>query len=73
MVRHDHLQGQPGMRRLSISGLVLSGLAYGLGVGPVSYILMSTLHTQRMKSYGVTCGQVVKAGMTAVALKGVKY
>ena len=36
----------PGLRNMSTLGLVMSGLAYGLGVGPVSYVLMSELYTQ---------------------------
>ena len=36
----------PGLRNLCTVSLVMSGLAYGLGVGPVSYVLMSELYTQ---------------------------
>ena len=38
---------------LSIPCLVVAGASYGLGVGPVPYILMSSLFTQKDKSRGV--------------------
>ena len=54
---------------LSTPCLVMTGLSYGLGVGPSAYVLMSTIFTQKMKSTGVTTGQVVKAIMVTVQLK----
>ena len=38
---------------LSIPCVVVAGASYGLGVGPVPYILMSSLFTQKDKSRGV--------------------
>ena len=38
---------------LSFPCLVVAGASYGLGVGPVPYILMSSLFTQKDKSRGV--------------------
>ena len=54
---------------LSVPCLVMTGLSYGLGVGPAAYVLMSTIFTQKMKSTGVTTGQVVKAIMVTLQLK----
>ena len=51
---------------LSIPCLVMTGLSYGLGVGPAAYVLMSTIFTQKMKSTGVTTGQVVKVRVIRV-------
>ena len=59
----------PPLASLSIPCLVITGLSYGLGVGPSAYILMSTIFTQKMKSTGVTTGQVVKAIMVTIQLK----
>ena len=46
---------------LSIPSLVVAGASYGLGVGPVPYILMSSLFTQKDKSNGVAFSQIYKA------------
>ena len=46
---------------LSIPCLVVAGASYGLGVGPVPYILMSSLFTQKDKSNGVAFSQIYKA------------
>ena len=46
---------------LSIPGLVVAGASYGLGVGPVSYILMSSLFTEKDKSRGVAISQTCRA------------
>ena len=59
----------PSLAWLSTPCLVTTGLSYGLGVGPSAYVLMSTIFTQKMKSTGVTTGQVVKAIMVTVQLK----
>ena len=59
----------PPLSSLSIPCLVMTGLSYGLGVGPAAYVLMSTIFTQRMKSTGLTTGQVVKAIMVTLQLK----
>ena len=59
----------PSLAWLSTPCLVITGLSYGLGVGPAAYVLMSTIFTQKMKSTGVTTGQVVKAIMVTLQLK----
>ena len=59
----------PSLASLSVPCLVMTGLSYGLGVGPAAYVLMSTIFTQKMKSTGVTTGQVVKAIMVTLQLK----
>ena len=46
---------------LSIPCLVGAGASYGLGVGPVPYILMSSLFTQNNKSVGVAISQTSRA------------
>ena len=46
---------------LAIPCLVVAGASYGLGVGPVPYILMSSLFTQKDKSNGVAFSQIYKA------------
>ena len=46
---------------LSIPCLVVAGASYGLGVGPVPYILMSSLFTQNNKSVGVAISQTSRA------------
>ena len=45
---------------LAIPCLVVAGASYGLGVGPVSFILMSSLFTQKNKSLGVAFSQTIK-------------
>ena len=59
----------PSLSMLSLPCLVVSSLSYGLGVGPTSYILMSTLFTQQMKTTGMVTGQVVRALVNTVQLK----
>ena len=46
---------------LSLPCLVVAGASYGLGVGPVPYILMSSLFTQNNKSVGVAISQTSRA------------
>ena len=46
---------------LSIPSLVVAGASYGLGVGPVPYILMTTLFTQKNKSIGAAISQTSRA------------
>ena len=46
---------------LSIPSLVVAGASYGLGVGPVAYILMSSLFTEKDKSRGVAFSQTCRA------------
>ena len=46
---------------LSVPCLVVAGASYGLGVGPVPYILMSSLFTQKDKSRGVAFSQTCRA------------
>ena len=46
---------------LAIPCLVVAGASYGLGVGPVPYILMSSLFTQNNKSVGVAISQTSRA------------
>ena len=64
----------PTLSILSIPCLVLSGLCYGLGVGPVSFVLMSSLYPQKMKSAGVAVSQTSKAIIVLLQLKvGIQY
>ena len=47
--------------QLAIPCLVVAGASYGLGVGPVSFILMSSLFTQKNKTLGAVFAQTTKA------------
>ena len=47
----------------------MAGLAYGLGVGPDPFILMSTLLTRKIKTTGNTAAQVVRALVNKVQLR----
>ena len=57
---------------LSIPSLVVAGASYGLGVGPVPYILMSSLFTQKDKSNGVAFSQIYKALLGFAQMKVTK-
>ena len=46
---------------LSVPCLVVAGASYGLGVGPVAYVLMSSLFTQDKKSLGLAFAQTSRA------------
>ena len=46
---------------LAIPCLVVAGASYGLGVGPVVFILMTALFTQKNKSVGVAISQTSRA------------
>ena len=59
----------PSLTSLSIPCLVFSGLCYGLGVGPVSFVLMSSLYPQKMKSAGVAVSQTCRALIVLIQLK----
>ena len=52
---------------LSIPSLVVAGASYGLGVGPVPYILMTSLFTQKDKSLGFAFSRTSRA-LTGFAL-----
>ena len=54
---------------LSLPSLVLAGVCYGLGVGPVPFILMSSLFTQRKKSVGVAIAQTTRALVVFIQMK----
>ena len=54
---------------LSLPSLVLAGVCYGLGVGPVPFILMSSLFTQRKKSVGVAIAQTTRAIVVFMQMK----
>ena len=47
----------------------MAGLAYGLGVGPDPFILMSTFLTRKIKTTGNTAAQVVRALVNKVQLR----
>ena len=49
--------------------LVVTGASYGLGVGPVAYVLMASLFPQRNKSLGVAISNTVHALMIFILLK----
>ena len=59
----------PSLTSLSIPCLVIAGLCYGLGVGPVSFVLMSSLYPQKMKSAGVAVSQTCRALIVLIQLK----
>ena len=59
----------PSLSVAKLPCLVVSGLSYGLGVGPAAYILMSSLFTQHMKTAGMVTGQVVRALANTLQLK----
>ena len=54
---------------LAIPCLVVAGASYGLGVGPVVYILMTALFTQENKSVGVAISQISRALFGFVQMK----
>ena len=54
---------------LSVPCLVVAGASYGLGVGPVVYILMTALFTQENKSVGVAISQISRALFGFVQMK----
>ena len=54
---------------LSIPSLVVAGASYGLGVGPVPYILMSSLFTQKDKSRGVAISLTCRSFLGFVQMK----
>ena len=58
---------------LAIPCLVVAGASYGLGVGPVVYILMTALFTQENKSVGVAISQISRALFGFVQMKVILY
>ena len=54
---------------LALTCQVASGLIYGLGVGPVPFILMSSLFTQKNKSAGSAIAQTFRALSVLVQMK----
>ena len=46
---------------VSIPCLVVAGASYGLGVGPVANVLMSSLFPQKIKSLGLAVSNTVHA------------
>ena len=63
----------PSISSLSIPCLVFAGLCYGLGVGPVSFVLMSSLYPQKMKSAGVAASQTMRAVIVLIQLKVLEH
>ena len=57
---------------LSIPSLVVAGASYGLGVGPVPTILMSSLFTQKDKSLGFAISQTSRALLGFAQMKVTK-
>ena len=55
--------------RASLPCLIISGALYGLGVGPVTFIMSATLFTQKKKSVGVAMGQTTRALMVLLQMK----
>ena len=60
---------QGGLAGLAVPGLVAAALFYGLGVGPVSFVLMSTLFTQKHKSAGCVAAQSTRSLFVFIQLK----
>ena len=54
---------------ISIPCLVVAGASYGLGVGPVPFVLMASLFLQKNKSLGVAISQTVHALIIFTLLK----
>ena len=54
---------------ISIPCLVVAGASYGLGVGPVPFVLMASLFQQKNKSLGVAISQMVHALIIFTLLK----
>ena len=59
----------PTLSFLSLPSLVLVGSVYGLGVGPVPFVLMSTLFPQKYKSIGLATSQIARALAVCLQLK----
>ena len=55
--------------RLTLPCLVVAGASYGLGVGPVSFVLMSSLFSQKNKSLGVAFAQTTRQIAVLVQVK----
>lgn len=54
---------------LPLVSLMVCGLSYGLGVGPVPFVLMSELFTTRFKSYGMAVAMAVRSMSVFFQLK----
>ena len=54
---------------VSIPCLVVAGASYGLGVGPVAFVLMASLFQQKNKSLGVAISQTAHALVIFTLLK----
>ena len=54
---------------VSIPCLVVAGACYGLGVGPACYVIMSTIFTQKNKSFGVTMSQITRTASVLAQMK----
>ena len=54
---------------LALPCMVGGGLIYGLGVGPVPFLLMSSLFTQKNKSTGSAIAQTFRALSVLVQMK----
>ena len=67
-----HLPSLPGPW-LAIPCLVVAGASYGLGVGPVSFVLMSSLFTQKNKSLGVAFAQTTRQAAVLIQVKVVSH
>ena len=54
---------------LSIPCLVVAGASYGMGVGPVANVLMSSLFPQKIKSLGLAISNALHALVFFTLLK----
>ena len=54
---------------LSLILLQTSGLLYGLGIGPVPYILMSSLFKNNSKTFGIALAETSRAMAAFLQLK----
>jgi len=63
----------PSLSFLSIPSFILAGAFYGLGVGPVPFVLMSTIFPQKYKSMGIVSAQVSRALAVCFQLKAFPY
>jgi len=63
----------PSCSFLAMPSLVVAGLTYGLGVGPVPFVTMSVIFPQRYKSLGMSVGQITRALVVTLQLKAFPY
>ena len=56
-----------------MAGVILAGLGYGTGVGPLPFILMTEVFPQKMKSAGLAIALSAKSLFTFCHIKVSQY